>query len=116
LTESKVGERPATLDEMTSLVFKLVRALKAADADGALQEKAVDYLKRKGLVRGPFRQDLAAADGPGDAPPSDWKLVPVEPTDQMIEEICCSMDRPDWVVHARQAWKAALISAPERTA
>jgi hypothetical protein len=42
--------------------------------------------------------------------------VPVEPTDQMIEEICCSMDRPDWVVHARQAWKAALISAPERTA
>ena len=45
--------------------------------------------------------------------PPGWKLVPIEPTDQMLEEICCCMDRTDWVVHARQAWQSVLYSTPE---
>lgn len=45
--------------------------------------------------------------------PPGWKLVPAEPTDAMLEEICCAMDRYGWPVHARQAWDAVLHSLPE---
>jgi hypothetical protein len=41
-----------------------------------------------------------------------WVLVPKEPTDDMLDSICCSMGRIEWLVHARQAWDAALLSAP----
>lgn len=53
------------------------------------------------------------ANDPGITVPAGWKLVPVQPTDAMLEEICCAMDRSEWPVHARQAWEAVLFSAPE---
>ena len=40
--------------------------------------------------------------------PEGWILVPVEPTDAMLEEICSAMDRFGWPVHALQAWRSVL--------
>ena len=42
-------------DDLVSLVRRLARELRRAAPDHALPEKALDYLRRKGLQGSPFR-------------------------------------------------------------
>ncbi len=45
--------------------------------------------------------------------PPGWRLVPIQPTDDMLDELCCAMDRYGWPVHAKMAWEAVLSVVPE---
>lgn len=45
------------LDDMPMLIIRLARALKKASPDHELPDKAVDYLVRKGLLKGPLRAE-----------------------------------------------------------
>ena len=49
MCETQCGTKDRALDEMASLVRKLVQALRKAAPSNDLSEQALDYLKRKGL-------------------------------------------------------------------
>lgn len=44
-----------TMDEMSMLILRLARSLKKARPNNDLSDKAVDYLKRRGMIRSPLR-------------------------------------------------------------
>jgi hypothetical protein len=50
------GQEPvASMDDLSMLIRQLVHALRKAAPDNALAERAMDYLKRKGLQGSPLR-------------------------------------------------------------
>lgn len=49
------------LADMPLLIMRLARALKKADPEHELPDKAVGYLVRKGLLKGPFRNETQGA-------------------------------------------------------
>ncbi|MCS3467107.1 hypothetical protein M2401_000828 [Pseudomonas sp. JUb42] len=52
-------EKVACVDDLSALVRQLVQRLRKAAPDNDLPEKAMDYLKRKGLQGSPLRSDPA---------------------------------------------------------
>lgn len=51
-----------------------------------------------------------------EAVPTGWKLVPVEPTDDMLaagdDAMVSTIETDNWLRHCRNAWEAMLASAP----
>lgn len=54
------SEPPASLDDMAMLIRMLVHQLRKANPDSKLPDRAVDYLRRKGLQGSVLRLEPAA--------------------------------------------------------
>ena len=54
-------ELARVVDDLAALVLRLVRALRKAAPDNELSVRALDYLRRKGLVESPLR-DVESCD------------------------------------------------------
>ena len=55
LTVDETVARLNMMDDLTALVARLAHSLRQATPDNDLPEKAVDYLRRKGLQGSPLR-------------------------------------------------------------
>jgi hypothetical protein len=73
----------AVVADLSMLVRQLVHSLRKAAPDNALSDRAVDYLKRKGLAGSPLREA---------APPAQTAL-----TDDRISEIIDEFDDCSWI-------------------
>lgn len=59
----------SVVEDLSALVCRLVQHLRKALPDNGISEKALDYLKRKGLLGRPYRGDDSANDGARTAKP-----------------------------------------------
>jgi len=60
-------ELEQVVDDLATLVLRLVRDLRKAAPDNELTAKALDYLKRKALTGSPLREFDGEGSKPGDA-------------------------------------------------
>ena len=58
------AELERVTDDLAALARQLVRSLRKADPQHALPDKAIDYLKRKGLQGSPLRRYAAVSPEP----------------------------------------------------
>ena len=79
-----MSEKKRVTDDLAALVRQLVRSLRKADPQHALPDKAIDYLKRKGLQGSPLRHNAALTGAEPQAERPRWKhsyaAVSPEPT------------------------------------
>jgi hypothetical protein len=69
-------EQVEALDDLVTLVRRLVRALLKAAPTEALAGLALDYLERKGFNKGPFRSAVGVIATPLQAPPAQPEEKP----------------------------------------
>lgn len=106
---------PAALEEIVALA-RIALAAKRAEPVGYLEQNHLDYL------RSGSDADIWPEGGAGDIPvyltpqlnspeiPEGWKLVPIEPTQNMVDAHIIGMQLAGF----SRAYRAMLAAAPEK--
>lgn len=105
--------------DLAALVKRLARELRKAKPGNEMSDQAMDYLKRQGLLGSPLR-DALALEAPAagvQAVRDGWKLVPMEPTAEMVAAACRDHGYPGGTRSVYVlGYRSMLAAAPQASA